>query len=79
VDLSSDRLLMNESLTVNIRGLQSSSYVMTNSMQQSPSCEAKRFSASQEIPRALRNPKVHYRIHNSPPYVAPKDQSDPKA
>ena len=36
-------------------------------MEQSPSSEAKRFSASQEIPRTLRNPKIHYRIRNSPP------------
>ena len=32
-------------------------------MEQSPSWEANRFSASQEIPRILRNPNVHYRTH----------------
>jgi len=42
------------------------SYLLTYSMEQSPSWEAKRFSASQEIPRILWNPEVHYRIHIRP-------------
>ena len=38
-------------------------YLLTHSMEQSLSSEANRFAASQEIPRILRNPKFHYRIH----------------
>ena len=44
-------------------------YLLTYSMVQSPSCEANWFAASQEIPRILWNPKVHYRTHMRPPPV----------
>ena len=44
-------------------------YLLTYSMEKSLSWEANRFSASQEIPRISRNPKVHYCIHKRPPLV----------
>jgi hypothetical protein len=45
-------------------------YLLTHSMEPSSSWETNRFSASQEIPRILWNPKVHYRIHTCPPTVS---------
>jgi hypothetical protein len=46
-------------------------------MEQSTSCEANRFSASQEIPRILWNFKVYYRMHRSPPTVPIQSQLEP--
>ena len=46
-------------------------YLFTHStMEQSPSWEANRFSASQEFPHIFMNPTVHYRIHKCPPPVS---------
>jgi len=33
-------------------------------MEQSPTWESNTHSASQEIPRLLRNPKIHYHVHS---------------
>jgi len=44
-------------------------YLLTDSIEQRTSSEAKRFSASHEIPRILWKPNIRYRIHKSPPPV----------
>jgi len=62
--------------TATSRGLQDT-WLLTYSTEQSP-WEANRFSASQEIPRILWNPKVHYLIHRCPvncPYPEPARSS----
>ena len=52
-------------------------YLLTHSMEQSPSWEANRFSVSQEIPCILWNPKVHYRSDKCPPPRPILSQLDP--
>jgi hypothetical protein len=51
--------------------------LLTHSIEQSPSWEANRFSASQEIPRISWKPKVHNRIQKSLPPVRIFSQFDP--
>ena len=52
-------------------------YLLTYSMEQSRSWEPNRLAASQENPRILWNPKVHYRIHRCPSPVSIMSQLDP--
>jgi len=52
-------------------------YLLTYSTEQSPYLEANWFSASQEIPHILWNPKFYYRVYKSPPTVRILSQLDP--
>jgi hypothetical protein len=42
----------------------------------SPSWEAANFAATQELPSILWDPKVHHRVHKSPPLVPIQSQID---
>jgi hypothetical protein len=52
-------------------------YLLTYSMEQSPSWEANRFSASPEISLIVWNPKVHKLIHKCSPPIPILSQINP--
>jgi hypothetical protein len=53
------------------------SYLLSYSLEQSPSCEANQLSGNQDIPQILEKPNVHSHIHKSATLVAILSQFDP--